>query len=386
MQKLSKLRRLTYDLLENPLRIRLVHHLVDVFLILIIITNVTALILSTLPEWGRRYEQVFTAIEIVTVAIFTFEYVLRVWCCVENRQANITHPLKGRLRYMVRPLSLIDLLAILPFYLQAILPFDLFALRLIRLLRVLKITRFSPALSSLLAVIYGERFNLISSVILMVIFALILSSLMYWIENPVQPEKFASIPHSLWWGIVTLSTVGYGDVVPLTPLGKMLGSVVILTGVGIFALPTAILAAGFLHELQKRNFVTSITIIGKIPAFRKLQTSSLAEIASVIVPQHYPARFVISHRGDYPAAFFIIGKGRVLVNLEKGDVILQEGDCFGERALLENRHERETNITTESETLLLRIEREDFEKLLQKLSDFREAVEKMAAHRQRQKL
>lgn len=188
------------------------------------------------------------------MATFTIEYLLRLWSCtVDSRFRN---PVLGRIRFALRPLLIIDLVAILPFYLPIIIPFDLRflrALRLIRILRMLKMGRYSESLRLFASVLKSKKEELVIAVFVTFILLIVSSSLMYFVENEAQPENFSSIPDAMWWGVATMTTVGYGDVYPVTPVGRFLGAIIAILGIGMFALPAGILASGFVEEIQKRR-------------------------------------------------------------------------------------------------------------------------------------
>lgn len=243
------LRRQAFELFEPGLGGR-VGHYVDWFIMALIAANVAAVILETVDALAASYGSFFHSFELFSVAVFTIEYAGRVWSAVDN--PDFEGPITGRLEFASRPLLIVDLLAILPFYLvvggfQADLRF-LRALRLIRLFRLLKLARYSKAMQSFSVVIHEKKEKLVlafSSNILLLVLA---SSVMYYIENPHQPEAFSSIPRAFWWGVATLTTVGYGDVHPITPLGQFVGAIVAMLGIGLFALPASILASGFIEQ------------------------------------------------------------------------------------------------------------------------------------------
>lgn len=214
--------------------------------------NVIAVALATVQSISLRYNKFFDVFEIVSIIIFSVEYILRLWSCTVNEKFK--HPIFGRLKYLITPFAIVDLLAILPFYLPRLIPVDLRflrALRLIRLFRVLKMARYNTALSTLKNVLVKKREELIITVFTVFIFLILLSSAVYLVENPVQPEAFPDIPTAMWWGVVTMTTVGYGDIYPITVLGRMFAAIVSVLGVGLFALPAGFLASGFSEEIQK---------------------------------------------------------------------------------------------------------------------------------------
>ncbi len=218
---------------------------IDRFMALLIVANVVAVIISTVKPIYLAYRFWFDAFETFSVIVFTVEYALRLWACTVLPE--FSHPIFGRIRYALKPLLIVDLLAILPFYIPMI-GLDLRILRILRIfriLRILKLERYFKAMSLIVRVFKRTMDQLVSALIVVGILLILVASLMYYIE----PQTFPSIPDAIWWGIVTLSTVGYGDVYPRTPLGKVVGSVLALLGIGFFGLPAAILAAGFMKEI-----------------------------------------------------------------------------------------------------------------------------------------
>ncbi len=244
---ISKLRNRVHSVLEVSENDDLFSRIIDFGLIGLITLNVLAIIFESIDTIAVSYQSLFRVFELVSVAIFTAEYILRVWVCVGNANGKFRGKLVGRLRYMSSPLALIDLIVILPFYLSFIVGIDLRVLRILRLLRILKLTRYSGAWALFAAVLYGQRRTLYMSGFLMFIVLILSASLMYLIEHDAQPKAFADIPSAMWWSLVTLTTVGYGDVTPITVLGKVLGGFVTILGLGMFARPAAILASGFIQ-------------------------------------------------------------------------------------------------------------------------------------------
>ncbi len=225
----------------------------DFFIMGLILLNVAAVVLETVQSIYTPYASLFHAFEVFSVVVFSVEYILRVWSCTED--PRFKDPLRGRLRFMVTPLGLIDLMAVLPFYLPFVSADLRFvrAMRLFRLFRVLKLARYSESLQTFVDVLRLKKEELLLMFFAIMILLVISSSIMYEAEHVAQPEAFASIPAAMWWGIVTLATVGYGDVYPVTTWGRFIGSIVVILGIGLFALPTGVLASGFAEVLAKRK-------------------------------------------------------------------------------------------------------------------------------------
>ena len=220
----------------------------------LIVLNITALVLETVEEIQDLSPRAFWILEAVSVAMFTVEYLLRVWSCVAD--PKYSHPIVGRLRFIVSPLALVDLIAILPFYAAILNLFglDLRVLRAARLVgRAARLGHYSSGLRTLGRVVQAKKNELITVVGVLSLLLLLASSLMYYAENKAQPDDFSSIPETMWWGIITLTTVGYGDVSPITAAGRALAGSMAVLGIGLFALPAGILGSGFIEEIQQRN-------------------------------------------------------------------------------------------------------------------------------------
>lgn len=226
----------------------------DIFIMALIFLNVLAVILETVESLATQYASFFATFETVSVAVFTVEFVLRLWVCTEGEERG--NVVTKRIRFVIKPMSVIDLLAILPFYLPVVIPLDprfLRALRLFRLFRLFKMGRYSESLQTLGNVLKAKKEEMIVTFFVISLLLVFASSTIYYVEHDAQPEAFSSIPAAMWWGVATLTTVGYGDVYPITPIGKFLGAVIALLGIGMFALPAGILASGFAEELQKKR-------------------------------------------------------------------------------------------------------------------------------------
>jgi len=233
------LRATTYSLLTQSTRRNKIGRWIDIALMLLITLNVLAVILETVPELYKSNKTYFIWFELFSVAIFSVEYLLRLWCCVENENKSATvSNSRYRLKYLVSPMALIDLV-------------DLRFIRVLRLLRIFKLTRYSAAMTMLLDVLREEASALLAGIFIMIVLLVLVSSGAYVVEQSAQPELFGSIPDAMWWAVATLTTVGYGDVTPITPLGKIFGACVTIIGIGMAALPAGILANGLADQLRR---------------------------------------------------------------------------------------------------------------------------------------
>jgi voltage-gated potassium channel len=226
---------------------------VDVVILALITANVVALILETVAAVGVPFARFFHAFEALSIGVFTVEYALRLWSSAEDPRYR--QGLVGRLRYARSPLAVVDLLAVLPFYL-ALLPVDLRFLRVMRVLRVFrlaKLVRYAEALQALGRVLRAKKEELLVSVYLLTLLLILASCAVYYAEHAAQPDAFSSIPAAMWWGIATLTTVGYGDMYPITAIGRLCASLIAVLGIGMVALPAGILGSGFVSELGSRR-------------------------------------------------------------------------------------------------------------------------------------
>lgn len=332
-------------------------------LVLLIVASVAAAVLETVPDIRRGWDFWLLAVEIVCVGLFTLEYLARVWVAVEDRAGRYEHPLWGRLRYMATPMAIVDLLAILPTYLAFLLPGDFLLLRTLRILRILKITRYSPALATFEVVLVNERRSLGAAATILGVALLLAAGMLHHLEGDAQPEAFGSIPASMWWAIATLTTVGYGDVVPVTTAGRVAAGFCAVIGIGMFALPTAILGAGFASELQKRNFAATAAMVARVPLFQHLKPAQLAELTALLKPRLLPARYTVIRRGEHPDAMYFIDDGRVVIRATERRIVRGPGSFFGELALLEGRP-RQSSIITLTACRLLELRAGEFHRLL----------------------
>lgn len=225
---------------------------IDTGIMILILANVLSVILETVDPLFTTYRAAFYLFESISVAIFSVEYLGRVWGAPDHSQYN--GAIQGRVKYMLSPYMIVDLLAILPFFVGAVIDLRfLRALRLVRFLRLFKLVRYSKSIRLFIRVIQRKIDDLVMTFSVTGILLVVASSIMYFLEHDAQPEVFSSIPATLWWGVVTLTTVGYGDVYPVTPLGKIFGAIIAIFGIGLFALPASILASGFIEEAMRQD-------------------------------------------------------------------------------------------------------------------------------------
>lgn len=252
----TSIKRRVHELLEVGHNEDGISRLVDVILLVLIIANLAALVISTDRRIHDAAPSFFLWFEGGSFCIFAVEYLLRVWSC--TTEPGYEHPVSGRVRYVFRPLMLADAAAVFSFFIILVVPPDnevnLGALRALRVVsRAALLARYSPGLQALTLAVSSRRNELLAVVSVVGALLILASSLMYYVEQSAQPEEFSSIPATMWWGIITVTTVGYGDIAPVTSLGRLLAGVIALLGIGIFALPAGILGSGFMEQVGRRR-------------------------------------------------------------------------------------------------------------------------------------
>lgn len=379
-----RIRRKVYEVLEGGLGEDRLAHWVNLALIILIISNVIAFAVETLPGMGERYGVYFEAFNVISVAIFTVEYALRIWSAVEIPVFHGERPWRARLQFACNPLLIVDLLAILPFYLSFLVTIDLRVLRVLRLLRFFKLLRYSAALQSLGRVIVNEQRALLGALLIMCSLILFAATGMYFIERHAHPDAFNSVPRAVWWAVATLTTVGYGDVVPVTPAGRVFGALIMIFGLGMFALPIAIMAAGFSQESNRRAFVVTWSMVARVPLFAGLNAAHVAEIMSLLYAQSFPAGAEIFRAGDEAHSMYFVTRGEVEIDMDGGETaVLGEGDFFGEMAILERRNHVHNAVAARRSRLLV-LDRDDLMRLMHHQPEIGRTIKEVAEARAKQ--
>lgn len=356
----------TYLVLEGGAAAGLLSVAVRAFLVALIIANVVAYIFESVPWVREEYRPALMLFEIFSIAIFAFEYLLRIWTAPEDPVHAAGGPVFGRLRFALQPMMIVDLLAFAPSLIALIVPFvDLRMLLLARLLRLLKIARYSPALTTLADVLKQERRALFGTVLLLICATVFAASAMHAAEGHIQPKSFGTIPDSLWWAIATLTTVGYGDVVPTTALGRIIAGITMVTGLGIFALPVGIVATGFVNMIHRRDFVVTFGMLARVPLFRGFDAQLLSEIMSTLRAEFVSAGGIVSAQGERAATMYFVVTGTVEVRLHDRKIHFRSGDFFGEVVLLQKTM-RAAMIVALDPCRLLTLSADDFERLMQR--------------------
>src|SRR5262245_26149474 len=376
----NDVRRRIYEILERGSAGDRTSLMVDRCLVALILVNLTAVVLESMPAMAARYHVWFDLIEYVSLVVFTVEYGLRLWVAVEHAPYRHLPAWQARLKYALSPSGIVDLLAVMPFWFAFLLPPELRVVLVLRMIRFLKITRYSPAMRSLLDVLYSERRALFGCVVILFGATLIAAAAMHLVEGRVQPDKLGTIPDAMWWAIVTLGTIGYGDVVPMTAVGKVIAALTIFLGLIMIALPVGIIANAFAEEIHRRDFVVTWGMVARVPLFSGLTANEIADIMRLLRAQQIEAGALIVRRGEPAHSMYFIAAGGVEIELPHARVRLGVGHFFGEVAVL-RRARRSANVTALVRTNLLVLDAQDLHAVMERDPRVAERVREVARTR-----
>lgn len=359
----ARLRHRLYEILEQGPYGDRTSAAVSRSIALLIIVNLLAVILQSVPELEARYEAWFIFIELLSLVVFSVEYGLRLWVAAEHARFLHMTPARSRLKYAMSTTGLIDLVAVLPFWFAFVIPADLRFVLVLRIIRFLKLARYSPGMRSLLDALSTERRALFSCLVILFGVTLFAAALMHIVEGRVQPDKLGTIPDALWWAIVTLGTIGYGDVIPVTPLGRVVASFTIIAGLMMIALPVGIIATAFANEIHRRDFVVTWGMLARVPIFSELDAADIADIMRLLRAQTVDPGTVITRRGEAAHSMYVIAAGEVEIELADRRQHLVAGQFFGEVAVL-RRARRSATAVALTRTSLLVLDAQDLHALM----------------------
>lgn len=354
-----------------------------VILTLVILTSVIITLFDNQASIHTQYELFFYYFQTFLFFLFFVDFIIHIVGAnqhldMESNDGNVHYnSLQG---YLFSYYGFIDFLSIIPFI------FNIFYLDfadakiVFSMIIILKLARFSPALIVLKDVIISERKSLFAALYLMVILTLSLSTILYFIERDVSPDGFGTLLDSIWWAIVTLSTVGYGDVVPHTGLGKLLGGLTAISGFGMFALPAGILASGFADEIRRLRDITNWKMVAKVPLFSDLEFGVIADIVKLLHIRRYRKNELIIKEGSNGDAMYFILEGSVAVHKKELDIALKKGDFFGEVALLKNIP-RTATVIAKNRCELLELTTYDFQNFVRTKPELLKKIEDVASSR-----
>lgn len=356
-------RRRLYEILERDSAHDRLAERVNLALIVLIVLNVIAAVMETVPSLYLRDYTAFLAFEHLSLAVFAIEYVLRLWVSSENPRYRGLSATQARLRYARTPVAIIDLIAWFPFVISALFGVNLVTLALLRLLRFIKLVRYSPGMQSLLEVLHRERQSLVACFWLLVAAVLLSASAMYVAEGHIQPEHLGSIPAAMWWAMATVTTVGYGDVYPVTVAGRIVAGVTMVTGIVMIALPVGIIATSFVDVIKRRDFIITWGMVARVPLFADLDAAGIGEIHKMLSAHTAPAGEVIARRGEVARSMYFIASGEVELEFPDGTHVLGEGQFFGEMALIHSSR-RAATARARTRCMLLMLAAEDLAEVI----------------------
>lgn len=333
----------------------------EISLILIGIFSVSA---GTV-DWVSPAARAITAgVTGIVAVLFLVEYLVRLWIAPENSHRHSTTEARSRLRWVVSAEGVIDLLAVIPAVAAAFGGARLGAesVSVFVLLWVLKLATHAPGVGLIARVFRNEGSSLGAATILLVIVLVSAATIARWVEREHQPEHFGNIPASLWWAVVTLTTTGYGDVVPQSALGRVIGGLVMLCGISVMALLAGILATGFAEEVRRREFVRIWELVARVPFFADVGAIAIADIVGHLRSRSYPAGTIVIYEGEVGDSMFFIVTGEVEVRIGPRTIALRDGSFFGEMALLD-RKPRTADVVTVTPCTLLVLNVADFYQL-----------------------
>jgi voltage-gated potassium channel len=325
----SELRRRIFDLLERVDRHARLPRIISGALVALILVNVVAAVFETVAAYAAQYGWLFRTIESVSLVIFTFEYLVRLWVSVEHPRARGKPAWQARLAYAVTPAALVDLVSIAPFFVEAFTDAHLRIVVLIRLLRLFKLGRYSTGFQSLFEAVRRERQALLASFLLLISVVLVAASFAYMAERTAQPEAFGSIPEAIWWAMTTVTTVGYGDVVPKTALGRIVGGLTMISGILMIALPVAIIGSSFAEVVRQRSFVITFGMVARIPLFADIGSHVLGDVLPHLRAMTIEAGTVIVEPEQGDESLYVIADGVVEIDYSDGRRRLVANETFG---------------------------------------------------------
>ena len=356
----------------------IVHILVKGLFLLAVGVVVAIAMVETLPNSDYTDNNFIRHIREAAWIVLTVEFFLRIWA--EPERTTPRGALVSRIAYLRSPLGIVDLLAVLPAWINLVHAVDLHWFELAAALSLFKLSRYVPALSLVWNVVVRQSRSIFAALVVLSILLVVAATVIYFFEYEAQPDSFESIPQSLWWAITTMATVGYGDMAPLTPIGRLIGGIAMVFGIAMFAVPAGILASGFAEELRKRDFVVNWQSVARVPLFARLDATAIASVAQLLKPRSVSANQAIVRRGDVADSMYFIMEGEVEVELTPTPVRLKQGEFFGEIALIQNIR-RTATIFSITNCRLLVLDAVDFHRLVDQVPELKEHIEQTSEER-----
>ncbi len=343
--------------------------------------GIAAAIAGTMPDLDARLGLLIGGVSDLALLFFTIEFLVRLRFAPDHDPAghHLT-PIEARLRWLRSPWGIIDGLGAIPYFVALAAGVDPVHAHLLGMLWALKLGRHAPRLGLIGRVLSEARGPLMSVFCAFLIVLLGAATLAYLVEGPHQPDAFGTLPRALWWAVTTLTTTGYGDVVPVTPLGRVLGGTVMVCGILVFALWAGILATEFSLEMRRHEFLRTWDLVAKVPYFDKIGAGSIAEVARLLKPRRVPAGTVVMRRGEPGDRMYFIVEGEIEIQIKPKPVHIGQGGFFGEIALLTGGPRTATAVATRRCTLLA-LDIADFRELCARRPEIMKAIDEEAARR-----
>jgi voltage-gated potassium channel len=350
---------------------RVVHHVFAA-------VGLVALVTDTVGEIHARLGSVLDSAFDVTLGFFVLEYLVRLWAAPSAPWAHSRHPWRARWQWASSS-GVIDLLALLPLavMLAGVPPLGA---RVLGVLWILKFGRYSEGMALVGRVLRNARGPVQSLFLAFLVVLLTAATLAYLAENRAQPEAFSSIPAALYWAVTTLTTTGYGDVVPLTSLGRFIAGIVMICGIATFAFLAGILANSFADEMHRREFLRTWDLVARVPFFRDVGAATIAEVTKLLRPRDVPAGTIVTRRGEPGDCMYFIADGEVAIQIEPKPLVLGTGQFFGEIALVTGSPRTATVVARKTCQLLL-LDIADFRRLASAQPELMRAIDEEARRR-----
>jgi voltage-gated potassium channel len=368
-----------YELLERESPTDPAAKAVHGALVALILINVVSSVLDTVAEINAVYGHLFDQIEVVSLIVFSVEYLTRIWVAPENPFYADKSATAARLAWMISAAGIVDFIAIIPFILGQLFDVDLHVIILLRLLRFYKIARYSTGFNSLLMALRSERHALAACLLILLTMVLTYAGLMFVFEHDAQPDKFGSIPEAMWWAFATVTTVGYGDVVPVTIAGRVVGVITMITGLVMVALPAGIVASAFATNISRHNFVVTAGMLSRIRLFAGMEMAVLLEMLPSVVTRTFERGMQILHWGGSAGMLFCVIDGEVEVEQARRRRVIGPGAAFGGVI----GQQRNLGARAVTRVKLLLIEERDVFQLCRSLPGFAERLVTLAPQQRR---
>lgn len=342
------------------------------------VVGVVGLVLTSVP--GHRGEAGEYALFLPTPGVFIVEYALRLWSAPEAAVPYRSNRLGPSLNWALTPMALVDLAAVAVPVAAFAFDLDREDVALTGVIWVFKLARYSPGLAILWRVIKVEAQPLSSVLFAFLVVLLCAAVLGHLLEREVQPERFGTVPDAMWWTIVTLTTTGYGDAVPHTLAGRIVGAFVMVCGIGVFAMWAGIIATGFSHEMRRREHLRNWEMVARVPLFSRLTAAAMAELVRRLKRSDVAAGTILVRRGDKGDCMYFIADGKVVIQVEPEPVFLTAGAFFGELALITGQPRSATAVAATAATLLI-LDIVDFREITTTQPELAEAIQLEARRR-----